>query len=154
LENPGIIDSSDTLIRIFPEKFIYLRETLMQKVKPQSAEKSIQHVEKVEWSNDFKWEGKKFVFGQLGEIVMTSDTKIKLFEALTNARGNWVKVSELVKVTGADEKSYVRPTIGQIEKGMKPELRKYISIPSTRDDDLSPKPESGAYRIRYQPKSL
>lgn len=109
--------------------------------------------EKIEWSEDFKWEGNSFIFGKHGRINFNSETRIALFRELTEAKGNWVTVKKLKESSGKNE-SYVRPTIGQVERSMKPELKKYISIPSTEEDDLQPKPSQGAYRIKFTPKSL
>lgn len=106
-----------------------------------------------EWSDDFKWQGKSFVFGKHGTVNFNSKPRIALFRELTQARGGWITVQKLKEITAEDE-NYVRPTIGQIERGMKKELRKHISIPSTEEDDLQPKPSQGAYRIKFTPKSL
>lgn len=112
-----------------------------------------QHSIRVEWSESFKWQGKDFIFGKYGKRGFNSKTTIALFRSLTNAEGNWVTVRKLKEDSGKDE-NYVRPTIGQVEKSMNPELKKYISIPSTKEDDLQPKPSQGAYRIKFSPKSL
>lgn len=106
------------------------------------------------WHDDFEWKGKQFVFGKYGSTnTFNSPTRQALFNMLTKAKGNWVTVKELVEVTGKNE-GYVRPTIGQIKRAMKSELRKFIDIPSTNEDNLPPKPQGGAYRIKFTPKSL
>lgn len=106
-----------------------------------------------EWSEDFKWQGKSFIFGKYGVINFNSKPRIALFRELTKAKGGWVTVRKLKEVTEKDE-SYVRPTIGQVERSMKADLRKFISFPSTGEDDPQPKPSQGAYRIKFTPKSL
>ncbi len=106
------------------------------------------------WQNDFIWEGKRFVFGKYGSTsIFNSKIRLTMFRELTKAKGNWVTVNQLKKLTSKDE-TYLRPTIGQIEKTFNSNLKKYISIPSTEEDDLQPKPPKGAYRIRFTPKSL
>lgn len=119
----------------------------------QQGEEALKMQGKKEWSEDFKWQNNSFVFGKYGRISLNSKVRIALFRELTEAKGGWVTVKKLKEATGQDE-SYVRPTIGQVERSMKPELKKYISIPSTGEDDLQPKPSQGAYRIKFTPKSL
>lgn len=102
------------------------------------------------WSNDFKWQGRRFVFGQFGSIVFNSKTRQDLFRELTTTKGNWVTVKKLEEVTNKTH-DYVRPTIGQIERGMKQELKKHISLVSTEENSLLPKPTYGAYRIKFTP---
>lgn len=102
------------------------------------------------WLNDFKWEGKKFIFGEYGSTqTFKSDDRKALFAELTKAKGKWVTVRKLREVTEQGD-DYIRPTIGQIEKCFSGELSRHISIPSTKEDDLLPKPEGGegAYRIK------
>lgn len=107
-----------------------------------------------EWSEDFKWQGnKQFVFGEYGVVNFNSQLRIDLFRELTKAKGSWVTVKKLKEITGKDD-SFVRPTIGQIERSMKADLKRFISFPSTGEDDLQPKPSQGAYRIKFSPKSL
>lgn len=103
---------------------------------------------KANWSKSFKWQKKVFIFGKYGEISFNSKIRIALFKELAKEKGSWVTVRKLKEITEKDD-SYVRPTIGQIEKSMKPNLRQHISIPSTNDDYLQPKPVEGAYRIKF-----
>lgn len=112
-----------------------------------------QHKMKAEWSKDFKWQGKGFVFGKYGERSFSSKITRKMFDALTKAEGNWVTVKELKKISNNNE-DYVRQTLWQIEKSFKPKLKKHVSIPSTTGDDLKPKPlgGAGAYRIKFASK--
>lgn len=101
------------------------------------------------WQDDFVWEGNKFIFGNYGFIDFDSNERKILFQELTKAKGNWVKVSELGKTANS-----VRPTISQIEKRFDLNLKKHVSIPSTKDDDLIGKPDGqGAYRIKFDPKA-
>lgn len=102
------------------------------------------------WSDDFKWQGNTFVFGTYGSIDFNSPDRESLFRKLTNAKGSWVKVSDL---KGDTDYNFVRPTISQIEKRFSSDLKKYVSIPSQEHDDLPGKPEGhGAYRIKFSPK--
>lgn len=103
----------------------------------------------IDWSEDFVWKGNDFIFGNYGKVSFVSPDRKKLFKLLTDAKGNWVTVQKMEKETGKDEAHYIRPTIGQIEHQFRSGLRKYVSIPSTRDDDAGVKPSQGAYRIRF-----
>jgi len=107
------------------------------------------------WSNDFHWEGKKFIFGEYGSTSnFSSDDRLALFKEFTKAKGFWVLMTSLIKATKTKKDAvYIRQTIGQIEGSFSKELRRYISISSTRDDDLEPKPQNSAYRIKFTPKS-
>lgn len=126
------------------------KEIFRAKASIKSATKPAQ----ANWSHDFKWQGRRFVFGKHGSTsIFNSKTRKALFSELTKAKGSWVTVRELKKITGKDE-TYVRPTIGQIERSFNKELQRYISIPSTKSDELKPTPASGAYRIKFTPKSL
>lgn len=104
---------------------------------------------KIAWHEDFKWKGKDFVFGNYGNINFSSDdTPKKIFLMLSEAKGNWVAIVNIGKEIKKDA-NHIRSTIGQIRK----RLPKNISIPSTRDDNLEPKPsEGGAYRIKFNPE--
>lgn len=107
----------------------------------------------VEWLDDFVWQGNTFVFGDYGNITFSSTDKKNLFKTLTDARGDWTTIENMEKETGKNGVSYIRSTIGQIEKRFKPKLRKHVSIPSTREDedDVGTKPDQGkgAYRIKF-----
>jgi hypothetical protein len=107
------------------------------------------------WSNDFHWDGKKFIFGEYGSTSnFSSDDRLALFKEFTKAKGFWVLMTSLIKATKTKKDAvYIRQTIGQIEGSFSKELRKYISIPSTKDDDLEPKPQNSAYRIKFTSKS-
>ena len=110
--------------------------------------------QEIQWSGDFKWEGKRFVFGQYGNTgYFSSKDRKAMFEELVDAKGGWVTVKKLKAITKKGE-DYVRPTLGQIERGLSKELRKFISIVSTEDDDMQPKPTEGSYRIKFSPKPL
>lgn len=102
-----------------------------------------------EWSEDFKWKGKTFVFGSYGKIIFTNeDTTKKMFKMLSGAKGNWVAVANMRKEVKKDA-NYIRSTLGQIRK----RLPSPINLPSTREDNLELKPpEGGAYRIKFNPK--
>lgn len=113
-------------------------------------DKTLQIPDKPYWQDNFVWSGNRFVFGDYGFIEFDSRDRILLFRKLTDAKGSWVKTSELNANKGND---FARPTISQIESRFTPELRKHASIPSQEDDDMTGKPEGrGAYRIRFLPK--
>ena len=101
------------------------------------------------WGDDFVWKGNEFIFGSYGSINFESDDRKALLKALTDARGNWVTIS---KLKGDKDTNYARATIKQIENRLAPKLKKHVSIPSTKDDDLEPRPPGqGAYRIKFIP---
>ncbi len=41
------------------------------------------------WSDDFKWEGNKFVFGKYGSVAFISADRKHIFKSLTEKRGGW-----------------------------------------------------------------
>lgn len=99
------------------------------------------------WTDDFKWEGKDFVFGKYGRIGFTSNDRKSILKALTDKKGGWASISEL---KGDKNAGYVRSTIKQIEDRLPETARGHISIVSTQDDDREGKPNAGAYRIKVQ----
>lgn len=104
------------------------------------------------WRKDFKWMGKKFLFGEYGNTGrFKSKNRLAMFKELAKAKGNWVSIRKLREITGQGD-VYIRPTIGQIEKAFTKELRSHIEITSTREDDFEPKPTGGegAYRIKLK----
>lgn len=102
-----------------------------------------------DWPENFKWEGNTFVFGDYGKISFSNGDAKKLFEMLTKTRGGWVTIKEMEKETGKDGTKYIRPTLGQIGKRFKGELKKHITIIPTTSSDAKGTPESGAYQIKY-----
>jgi hypothetical protein len=102
-----------------------------------------------EWQDDFVWQDKNFIVGDYGSVDLKSPIRLKLFSMLTEAKGNWVKVQDMRAETGKDA-SFIRSTLGQIEKQFKPDLRKHLSIPSTKEDNLGNKPSQGAYRLKFK----
>lgn len=158
LEKPLIVSAPDTQVRIKSERFTYLKNALMKRLSEPQVKSALtnnvpQKAEASAWSDDFRWEGNTFVFGAYGRVNFNSKPRMSLFRLLTDAQGNWVTVRKLKEATGKTE-TYVRPTVGQIERSMLPKLKVNISIPSTEADNLHPKPQEGAYRIKYTPKSL
>ncbi len=147
---PNIVDYPDTKIRIVREKFNYLKEKL-NKIAKQYANQSQSYMKKPEWRDSFKLDGEDFIFGDYGKINFKSKDTKYLFKQLFDARGGWVTIQ---KLTENKNTNYTRSTIKQIEKRMGVNLKKHIDIPSTRGDDLEPKPSQGAYRLRFieQPK--
>jgi hypothetical protein len=149
-------DRKQGVLSMTEEEFRELREdykkTTMHRKSP-SLENNEETNEPL-WQNDFRWEGKSFVFGEYGSITgFQSKNTLKLFQALTDAKGHWVLVRKLCNVLDKDT-GYTRTTIGHIEKRFDANLRRYIEIPSTDDDNFPPKPSKGAYRIKFTPKPL
>ena len=99
------------------------------------------------WPDDFRWEGKDFIFGQYGNINFTSDDRKHIFKNLTDKKGGWATISEL---KGNKDAGYVRSTIKQIEDRLPKKAKEHIKIISTQDDDSMEKPTTGAYRIKVQ----
>lgn len=134
------------------ERYKQLLNEIKSKSRNQSVEiplvKPVAKSAQPNWSDDFVWRGNEFVFGGYGSINFSSDDRKALFKTLTDARGNWIAIS---KLKGNKNANYVRATIKQIEDRFTPELRRHVSIPSTQDDDLEPKPSQGAYRMRFSP---
>lgn len=147
-----IAEKADTQIRIFPQKFIYLRDTLKQIVSKQSPKKNEQdkkqYEESVEWPEDFRWEGKTFVFGEYGKIDFKSKDRRHIFKTLTDKKGDWATIREMKSEKDA---GYVRSTIKQIEDRLPKKVKEHIIIISTRDDDSEEKPNVGAYKIKILP---
>lgn len=150
--NPDIINDSETTVTLL-QGFDYLAKRLDELVRQyEASKKSPQQLpqEKIEWQNDFHWEGNNFIFGEYGSISFNSTERKALFKKLTDKKGGWVKVTEL---RGDKNDDYVRATISQIEKRIRSKFGKFLSIPSTKDDNASGKPEGqGAYRIKFIPK--
>ena len=116
-----------------------------EEISTDSANKTVAPV----WQDDFKWENDIFIFGIYGKRKFNSKNLKIMFKKLTEAKGKWVKVSEL---KGTKGKEYVRSTISQIENSLSENLKKHITIPSTKLDNLEGKPEGqGAYRIKFVP---
>lgn len=154
-DNPEVIYRPDTQITVFPEKFDYLAKRLDEIVKKYEVMPTQEFLgklkkQKIEWQNNFRWENYKFVFGEYGSIEFISPERRALFKKLTDAKGQWVAVRIL---KGNKNDDYVRSTLSQIEERMSAEIRKYVSIPSTKDDGAVGKPElQGAYRIKFSSK--
>ena len=111
--------------------------------------KVIKNNTKIEWTDDFRWEGKNFIFGKYGSIGFKSKDRNHILKALTEKKGDWASLNEL---QGEKDSSYVRATIKQIEDRLPAEAKEHIKIVSTQDDDTIDKPSTGAYRIRYTPQ--
>ncbi len=99
------------------------------------------------WSSEYKWEGYTFSFGNRNNISFQALPTRKLFTTLTRKKGGWAAISELKRETGKDA-NYIRATIRQIEVRLRQKISFPVSIPSTKDDSLQPKPQEGAYRIK------
>lgn len=157
IDQPEIIRREDTQIRLFTKKFDYLVNKLHTiAAESGNAEKTIPTTQQsstgIEWQEDFQWHGNDFVFGDYGKATFVSPDRKKLFRLLTDAKGHWVTVQKMVKETEKDEGTYIRPTLGQIERQLDSKIRKHISIPSTQEDDAGQKPSQGAYRLKFVSK--
>jgi len=117
--------------------------------KPQNTPTKINREvsEEAVWSDDFRWEGNDFVFGEYGSIPLQSKDRKYLFKALTDKKGGWTTISEL---KGNKDAGYVRSTIKQIEDRLPEKAKEHIKIVSTQEDDSIEKPNAGAYRIKVQ----
>jgi len=104
--------------------------------------------EEAVWSNDFRWEGKDFVFGKYGSINFISKDRKHILKTLTDKKGGWATINEL---QGSKDAGYVRSTIKQIEDRLPKEAKEHIEIVSTQDDNSKEKPNQGAYRIKVKP---
>lgn len=103
--------------------------------------------EETVWSENFRWEGKDFIFGQFGKITFTSDDRKHILKSLTDKKGGWATINDL---KGDKDAGYVRSTIKQIEDRLPKEAKGHIKIVSTQEDDDIEKPSTGAYRIKIQ----
>lgn len=99
------------------------------------------------WSDEFIWDGKDFIFGKYGSISLISNNRKHIFKVLTGKKGGWATVNEL---KGNKDAGYVRSTIKQLEDRLPKEAKEHIKIVSTQDDDTIEKPNVGAYRIKIQ----
>lgn len=149
IEQPEIAHKPDTQVKIIPQKFTYLRDSLKRKVTKQEVVKEVQTTEKFskipEWPDDFEWKDDVFVFGKYGTISFTSQDRKFILEKLTVKKGDWATINEL---KGNKDAGYVRSTIKQIEDRLSKDAKKYIVIVSTQDDNFGNKPSEGAYRIK------
>lgn len=98
------------------------------------------------WSDDFKWEGNKFVFGEYGSIAFTSLDRKHIFKSLVDKHGGWATLSEM---KGTKSAEFVRSTIKQIEDRLPIKSRGHIKIVSTLENKSVDKPIEGAYKIEF-----
>lgn len=103
--------------------------------------------EEAVWSDDFRWEGNDYIFGEYGSISLVSSDRKHIFKTLTDKKGGWATISEL---KGNKDAGYVRSTIKQIEDRLPDKAKGHIKIVSTQEDDGIEKPNAGAYRIKVQ----
>ena len=136
------------------EEFEQIKENRNRNTDSNKKTDDTKTTKKPAWQTNFKWMGSKFTFGEYGSTGgFNSSIKKKIFSEFVNAKGSWVTIRKLKELTDKGD-NYLRPTIGQIEKAFDKELSKFVSIPSTNDDDLEPKPQEGAYRIKFTQKPL
>lgn len=117
------------------------KERMDEEFRKKQKEKQEQKQKTFPWSNDFRWEENKFVFGDLGHITFQSESRKALFEKLTDAKGDWVTKKELAG-SASIKISAVGPTIAQIEARFITSKIRHIEI-------VPRKTEQGAYRIKY-----
>ncbi len=143
-------------VTIVPEPFYSFYEKVKQEVSKRVETKEQQDTDQVDenhiaaetkivWPDDFKWEGKDFVFGQYGSINFTSDDRLFILKTLADKKGSWATIKEL---KGKKDAGYVRSTIKQIEDRLPQEAKEHITIVSTQDDESKEKHSIGAYRIK------
>jgi len=139
----------DDFYKAIKDEFEKRKKSFEKENKPETHTKISKTVkEEVLWSDDFRWEGKKFVFGKYGSINLVSSDRKHILKVLTEKKGNWATIGEL---RGNKDAGYVRSTIKQIEDRLPKEAKGHIKIISTRDDDNVEKPNTGAYRIKFKP---
>lgn len=131
------------------EEFKKRKESFSEDGKPVTTPKIEQPApEEVNWSDDFRWEDKNFVFGKYGSISFTSDDRRHILKILSDKKGGWATLKEL---RGNKDDDYVRSTIKQIEDRLPEEAKEHVLIVSTQDDNSKEKPSVGAYRIKIKP---
>ena len=146
----NIIKFKDFSIRIDNEhKRRFRKQAELEKTKEPKTTTKIDRTANKEavWSDDFRWEGKDFVFGKYGSINIVSQDRKHILKTLTDKKGGWATISEL---KGNKDAGYVRSTIKQIEDRLPKKAKEHIKIISTQDDDSMGKPTTGAYRIKVQ----
>lgn len=138
----------DDFYKTIQNEFEKRKKTVKKERRPKvSTNQSRVAKEPAIWPDDFRWEGKKFVFGKYGSIGFKSKDRKHIFEVLTSKRGGWATIREL---RGDKDASYVRSTIKQIEDRFPEEVKEHVKIVSTQEDDFGEKPEVGAYRIKVR----
>jgi len=138
----------DDFYKTIKAEFEKRKKSFEKENKPETHTKISKTVkEEILWPDDFRWEGKKFVFGKYGSINLVSSDRRHILKVLTEKKGNWATINEL---RGNKDAGYVRSTIKQIEDRLPEEARKHIKIISTQEDDNIEKPNTGAYRIKVQ----
>lgn len=131
------------------DEFEKRKESFSEDNKPVITTKVDQPTPKeVNWSDDFRWEDKNFVFGKYGSISFTSDDRRHILKILSDKKGGWATIREL---QGNKDAGYVRSTIKQIEDRLPEGTKGHISIVSTQDDESQEKHNVGAYRIKVLP---
>ncbi|MCD6225461.1 hypothetical protein J7J95_00035 [bacterium] len=158
-ERKSVLEYSNIIVRVDPVKFddfykraqneFKKRKKTVKKKKELKAPTGKAQIaeEKGVWPDDFRWEGKNFVFGKYGSISFKSKDRERIFKVLTSKKGGWATIRELMNGKNA---SYVRSTIKQIEDRFPKEVKKHVKIVSTQEDDFGKKPNVGAYRIKVQ----
>lgn len=150
LEPSRAFDVSDIIVTVkvklkkFNDFYQNIQAQYMQQKQSEPRVMQPQIVEP-DWPIDFRWEGKKYVFSMLGDITFTSKERKHIFKTLTDKKGGWATINEL---KGNKKPEYVRTTIKQISNRLPNEVKKYLSIIPTTDDDSKNKPNEGAYRIK------
>ena len=138
----------DDFYKAIKAEFEKRKHALEEENKPETHTKVSEKVRtEALWSDDFKWEGKKFTFGRYGSINLVSSDRKYILKVLTDKKGGWATISEL---KGNKNAGYVRSTIKQIEDRLPKEAKGHITIISTQDDDSIEKPNAGAYRIKVK----
>lgn len=150
-----------TPIMLFPDKFLTWVKRLHEYIIPrlenladnvpqgnfvfenQPVNEVTDNEDKIAWSDKFHWLNNKKFYLDEGKVITfdakTSD-RLEVFKLLTNAQGNWVKVSEMAKKISKPH-SRVRTILSQLNSE---KLKKDGIISIIPKVDLK---EPGAYRI-------
>ncbi len=138
----------DDFFKAIKNEFEKRKKSLGNETKSETHTKVNETVKKeAVWPDDFRWEGKDFIFGKYGSISLVSSDRKHILKVLTDKKGGWATINEL---KGNKNAGYVRSTIKQIEDRLPEEAKGHIKIVSTQDDDSTEKPSQGAYRIKVQ----
>lgn len=113
-------------------------------IKSPVATTTIQSVQQ-NWSDDFKWQGNTYLFGNIGSIEFENQNSKRLFEMLVAKKGDWLKKPEYEKEFTYE---YLRPTVKAINTRLSKTTTGRIKIVSTKSDKTDfPTSNVSAYRI-------
>ncbi len=151
IDNPEIVNDPTTAITTFHPAFDYLAQRLTEIVRKYEATKKITAEkpkdEIPQWTERFHWIDAKQFYLDEGKIIIfnsTTSDRIKVFKILTEAKGNWVKISEIAKTVYKQNNHKLHHKIRVIIQQLNEEkFSKYNFIKLTPLNDT----DAGAYRI-------